>query len=167
MRYCNALHDNSGSLGSCDGARADRPRNCRHDIRSLVGARPSLWARLRLEPRPNAGQLKCLFKHRNDRLRHTARQLSFLLGRLDHLRFAQHRALGRKVSDEFIVPLCRGHHREVHQSGDEAACGAKPEATASAPPGRFGPRHTRFGRLPEPLTLISRRPREQRLRIQV
>ncbi len=38
-----------------------------------------------------------------------------------HLRFAQHRALGRKVSDEFIVPLCRGHHREVHRSGDEAA----------------------------------------------
>ena len=37
-----------------------------------------------------------------------------------HLRFAQHRALGRKVSDEFIVPLCRGHHGEVHRSGDEA-----------------------------------------------
>jgi hypothetical protein len=37
-----------------------------------------------------------------------------------HLRFAQHRALGRKVSDEFTVPLCRGHHREVHRSGDEA-----------------------------------------------
>ena len=36
-----------------------------------------------------------------------------------HLRFAQHRALGRKVSDEFTVPLCRGHHREVHRSGDE------------------------------------------------
>ena len=36
-----------------------------------------------------------------------------------HLRFAQHRALGRKVSDEFVVPLCRGHHREVHRSGDE------------------------------------------------
>ena len=31
------------------------------------------------------------------------------------------RALGRKVSDEFTVPLCRGHHREVHRSGDEAA----------------------------------------------
>ena len=30
-------------------------------------------------------------------------------------------ALGRKVSDEFIVPLCRGHHREVHRSGDEAS----------------------------------------------
>jgi hypothetical protein len=37
-----------------------------------------------------------------------------------HLRFAQHRALGRKVSDEFTVPLCRGHHREVHRCGDEA-----------------------------------------------
>jgi hypothetical protein len=38
-----------------------------------------------------------------------------------HLRFAQHRALGRKVSDEFTVPLCRGHHREAHRCGDEAA----------------------------------------------
>jgi hypothetical protein len=38
-----------------------------------------------------------------------------------HLRFTQHRALGRKVSDEFTVPLCRGHHREAHRYGDEAA----------------------------------------------
>jgi hypothetical protein len=38
-----------------------------------------------------------------------------------HIRFAQHRALGRKVSDEFVVPLCRGHHREVHRSGDEVS----------------------------------------------
>jgi hypothetical protein len=38
-----------------------------------------------------------------------------------HLRFAQPRALGRKVSDEFTVPLCRTHHREVHRGGDEAA----------------------------------------------
>ena len=38
-----------------------------------------------------------------------------------HLRFAQSRALGCKVSDEFTVPLCRGHHREVHHCGDEAA----------------------------------------------
>jgi hypothetical protein len=38
-----------------------------------------------------------------------------------HLRFAQSRALGRKVSDEFTVPLCRGHHREVHRCGDESA----------------------------------------------
>jgi hypothetical protein len=38
-----------------------------------------------------------------------------------HLRFAQPRALGRKVSDEFVVPVCRLHHREVHRQGDEAA----------------------------------------------
>jgi ERF superfamily len=38
-----------------------------------------------------------------------------------HLRFTQKRALGRKVSDEFTVPLCRGHHRELHRCGDEAA----------------------------------------------
>jgi hypothetical protein len=38
-----------------------------------------------------------------------------------HLRFAQPRALGRKVSDEFTVPLCRLHHRELHRRGDEAA----------------------------------------------
>ena len=38
-----------------------------------------------------------------------------------HLRFAQPPTLGRKVSDEFTVPLCRGHHREVHRCGDEAA----------------------------------------------
>ena len=36
-----------------------------------------------------------------------------------HLRFAQSRALGSKVSDEFTVPLCRGHHREVHRCADE------------------------------------------------
>jgi hypothetical protein len=38
-----------------------------------------------------------------------------------HLRFAQKRALGRRVSDEFIVPLCRLHHREAHRSRDERA----------------------------------------------
>jgi len=38
-----------------------------------------------------------------------------------HLRFAQPRALGLKVSDEFTVPLCRGHHRQLHQSSNEEA----------------------------------------------
>jgi len=36
-----------------------------------------------------------------------------------HLRYAQPRAIGLKVSDEFTVPLCRGHHRELHQAGNE------------------------------------------------
>jgi hypothetical protein len=51
-----------------------------------------------------------------------------------HLRFAQPRALGRKVSDEFIVPLCRVHHREVHQTVREhqwwARLGIEPMAMA-------------------------------------
>jgi hypothetical protein len=38
-----------------------------------------------------------------------------------HLRYAQPRALGRKSSDEFTVPLCRMHHREIHRAGDERA----------------------------------------------
>ena len=38
-----------------------------------------------------------------------------------HLRFTQPRAMGRKVSDEFAVPLCRTHHRDNHRFGDEAA----------------------------------------------
>jgi len=36
-----------------------------------------------------------------------------------HLRFAQARGLGQKVSDEFTVPLCRAHHRELHRAGKE------------------------------------------------
>jgi hypothetical protein len=51
-----------------------------------------------------------------------------------HLRFAQSPALGRKVSDDFTVPLCRGHHREVHRCGDEAgwwnSTGIDPTAVA-------------------------------------
>lgn len=38
-----------------------------------------------------------------------------------HLRFAQPSTLGRKVSDEFTVPVCRVHHRELHRHGDESA----------------------------------------------
>jgi len=38
-----------------------------------------------------------------------------------HLTFTQPRALGHRVSDEFTVPVCRIHHRELHRSGDEAA----------------------------------------------
>ena len=38
-----------------------------------------------------------------------------------HLKFAQPRALGRKVSDEFTVPLCREHHHELHRHGNEMA----------------------------------------------
>ena len=60
-----------------------------------------------------------------EHVKSVARQPCLVCGRrpvdAHHLRFAQALALGRKVSDEFTVPLCRGHHREVHHCGDEAA----------------------------------------------
>jgi hypothetical protein len=60
-----------------------------------------------------------------DHIRHVIKQPCLICGRHPsdphHLRFAQSRALGRKVSSEFTVPLCRGHHREIHRSGNEAA----------------------------------------------
>jgi len=56
-------------------------------------------------------------------LRFVASQPCIVCGRQPsdphHLRFAQPRALGVKVSDEFTVPLCRGHHRQLHQVGNE------------------------------------------------
>jgi hypothetical protein len=60
-----------------------------------------------------------------DHLKFVSRQACVVCGRepsdAHHLRFAQPRALGRKVSDEFTVPMCRLHHRELHRHGDEAA----------------------------------------------
>jgi hypothetical protein len=75
-----------------------------------------------------------------DHIRYVIKQPCLVCGRRPsdphHLRFAQLRGLGRKVSDEFTVPLCRGHHREVHQSGDEATwwkkAGIDPTRTARA-----------------------------------
>ena len=57
--------------------------------------------------------------------READRTFRFVCGRVPsdphHLTFTQPRALGRRVSDEFTVPICRLHHRELHRSGDEAA----------------------------------------------
>jgi hypothetical protein len=75
-----------------------------------------------------------------EHVKSVAKQACLICGRCPadahHLRFAQPPALGRKVSDEFTVPLCRGHHREVHRCGDEAAwwnrAGVDPTSSARA-----------------------------------
>jgi hypothetical protein len=65
-------------------------------------------------------------RYRNkEHLRFVAQQPCLLCGRKPsdphHLQFVQPRALGRKASDEFAVPLCRTHHRAAHRAGDERA----------------------------------------------
>jgi ERF superfamily len=44
-----------------------------------------------------------------------------------HIKFAEQRAMGRKVSDRFTVPICRLHHRELHRKGNERAWWEKQE----------------------------------------
>jgi hypothetical protein len=60
-----------------------------------------------------------------DHRKFVLRQPCLVCGRVPsdphHLTFIQPRALGRRVSDEFTVPVCRVHHRELHRSGNEAA----------------------------------------------
>jgi ERF superfamily len=62
-------------------------------------------------------------------LRFVAKQPCLVCGRqpcdAHHLRFVQSRGLGLKVSDEFTVPLCRAHHRELHRTGKETDWWAK------------------------------------------
>jgi hypothetical protein len=66
------------------------------------------------EPRRHRSRAHLLF---------VAQQACLVCGRKPsdphHLRFMQPRALGRKVSDQYAVPLCRVHHRALHGVGDE------------------------------------------------
>jgi DNA recombination protein Rad52 len=58
-----------------------------------------------------------------EHLRYVASRPCLVCGRsptqAHHLRFAQPRAIGRKVSDEWTVPLCVTHHRMLHSVGNE------------------------------------------------
>ena len=89
-------------------------------------------------------------------LRFVASQPCLVCGRQPsdphHLRFAQPRALGLKVSDEFTVPLCRSHHRQVHQAGNEVAWWENPRSTRWRPPRGFGGKRTQNLRLRYPST---------------
>ena len=111
--------------------RATKPRSAKPSIRPQ-----------RLKPRARDNPLRPARKRRSekidksvlafpeprrirdrDHVRFVAKQPCLICGRqpsdAHHVRFAQSPALGRKVSDEYTVPLCRGHHREVHRCGDE------------------------------------------------
>ena len=103
----------------------------RDDVAAARASKPTR-ARTSKRPAKTGGIDKSALLHSEPRrlrdrahIRFVARQPCLVCGRqpsdAHHLRFSQNRALARKVSDEFTVPLCRGHHREVHRHGDEAA----------------------------------------------
>jgi hypothetical protein len=108
----SAGHANHSAAAA--GVRAlphDPPRS-----RKLPGLRVRIEGGNNLTLKPRRSRDK-------DHLRFLASQPCTLCGRkpceAHHLRYAQPRALGRRVSDEFTVPLCRVHHRELHRQGDE------------------------------------------------
>jgi hypothetical protein len=119
------------TLSELPSSEADAPSNDDPSVPQIEG--PQVIA---TTENTDAGQAKGIDKsilavaaphrYRNrEHLRYVAQQACLVCGRKPsdphHLGFTQPRALGRKVSDEFAVPLCRGHHRAVHRSRDERA----------------------------------------------
>jgi hypothetical protein len=114
-------------------------------------------------------------------LRFVAKQPCLVCGRqpcdAHHLRFAQSRGLSLKVSDEFTVPLCRAHHRELHRSGKEtdwwARAGLEPISLArklwlethplQASADVLGDDSEKPGAANDEVTAVSRQQREPRM----
>jgi ERF superfamily len=105
-----ALQSLAGSQRGHPNPEAEAPSGTATEEAGAGGARP-------------AG--KTLRLRDKDHLKFVSKRPCVVCGRepsdSHHLRFAQPRALGRKVSDEYTVPVCRLHHRELHRHGDEAA----------------------------------------------
>src|SRR5215813_1634789 len=112
-------------------SETDAPSDGDSSIIPLAGLREAVRARA-VVPDQAKGIDKSILtvattrRYRNrEHLRFVAQQACLICARkpsdAHHLGFTQPRALGRKVSDEFAVPLCRGHHRAVHRSRDERA----------------------------------------------
>jgi ERF superfamily len=101
----------------------DRPETAQNPNPAITNTQESLP----VGPGNGRGRIaaKTIRLRDKDHRKFVASQPCLVCGRLPadphHLRFAQPRALGRKVSDEFTVPVCRVHHRELHRHGDEAA----------------------------------------------
>lgn len=91
-----------------DDSPQDRRRAAAQSMTNLT-APPSLAKRLRQRDK--------------EHLKFVAAQPCLICGRTPcdahHVKFAEPPAMGRKVSDEFTVPLCRLHHRKLHWRGNE------------------------------------------------
>ena len=95
--------------------RNAEPSDHSHEQQHGVGAAEEQTQQLLL-PRPSRIRDK-------EHLKFVAKQTCLVCGRfpsqVHHVRIAELRAMGRKVSDSWTVPLCAFHHRELHDAGDE------------------------------------------------
>jgi ERF superfamily len=116
-----------------NGKTAEGPHNAVPD-EAVVSAGPlatdnSQKTSTVVKQRPRRAAVRALEKtvrlRDKEHRKFVSRQACLVCGRTPsdphHLTFIQPRALGHRVSDEFTVPVCRTHHRELHRSGDEAA----------------------------------------------
>jgi ERF superfamily len=113
-----AIHHAEGARQSKEGAETSSNRRKPNEKGTAAAVSPAVDKSALVHPEPRRIRDR-------DHVRFVAQQACLVCGRkpcdAHHLRFAQNSALGRKVSDEFTIPLCRGHHRELHHHGDEAA----------------------------------------------
>ena len=116
----------AGHRGEAAASLSTPPEDHPRERRQAISVEPANQETTRVENGIDKSMLNFPEPRRiRDRthLRYVAQQPCLVCGRTPcdahHLRFTQSRALGKKVSDEFTVPLCRGHHREVHRCGDE------------------------------------------------
>ena len=125
--------DGTTPAGTPDGLASDPPPLAVPDKNLVFAGRadtntsqkPSTEAKKRSRGRAARALGKTVRLRDKGHRRFVLRQPCLVCGRVPsdphHLTFTQPRALGYRVSDEFTVPVCRIHHRELHRSGDEAA----------------------------------------------
>jgi ERF superfamily len=125
--------DGTAPTGTPDGVAPDGPPHVAPG-KNLASARPADADASKIaspvpKKRSRSGMIRGLGKtvrlRDKEHRKFVLRQPCLVCGRVPsdphHLTFTQPRALGYRVSDEFTVPVCRIHHRELHRSGDEAA----------------------------------------------
>ena len=124
-----ALPDDSASLENCnvpddlDHPAADRQSTA---VTQETTTNNGSTAARDQQPPVNISPLAKTVRKRNKaHLAFVAAQPCIVCGRspcdAHHLKFVQPRSLGRRVSDEFTVPLCRDHHQRLHRHGNELA----------------------------------------------
>jgi hypothetical protein len=127
------IPDGTTSAGTLDGVATHQPPHVVPDINFVSASQADADTSHKTSPvskkRFRSEVIRALGKtvrlRDKDHRRFVLRQPCLVCGRVPsdphHLTFTQPRGLGYRVSDEFTVPVCRIHHRELHRSGDEAA----------------------------------------------